>query len=100
MNGYKSLITDANIQYLEASLSCSKAEMPDKCTTRWYPWGIQRLVSTYSRKGEGGYSPDQLKLKVPRSAQIFISGGGGGAHSGIFEHKIRLGTFWKPLHHR
>ena len=29
------------------------------------------------QKVGGGYSPDQLKLKVPRSAQIFISGGGG-----------------------
>ena len=50
--------------------------------------GIQRLVSTYelpifssgggSEGGEGvGVTPDQLKLKVPRSAQIFIGGGGG-----------------------
>ena len=138
--------------------------------TRWYPRGIQKLVSTYELPeiweggysgvcktesamswpnfnfgGRGGYSrltqthsakiypnlhfqggeysrptqtqiakicpkfslgagtPDKLKLKVPRSAQMFIGGGGGiqtnsnsrptflknlGSTQGIFEHKF------------
>ena len=40
--------------------------------TRRYPWGIQRRVSTH----RGGVTPDQFKSQVPRSVQIFISGGG------------------------
>ena len=45
--------------------------------------------------GGGGTLQTQLKLKVPRSAQIFISGGGGQPRT--FQHKICLATFWKPL---
>ena len=74
--------------------------------TRWYPQGIQKLVPTYELRktpwgggpqtnsnakcqdlqnfsffggvcGGGGVTPDQLKCKVPRSAQIFIFRGVG-----------------------
>ena len=52
-----------------------------KCQTRWYPWGIQQLVSTYSNlqlqtgllMGCSGKS----KPKVPRSGKISIFKGGG-----------------------
>ena len=50
--------------------------------TRWYPWGIQRLVSTYWTLSlviwRGGVLA-KSKVKVPRSGQLFISGGGGGS---------------------
>ena len=47
-------------------------------STRWYPRGLQKLVSTYKlpeTQGRGS-TPDQVKLKVPSYAQIFIWAGG------------------------
>ena len=55
--------------------------MKSQGKTRRYPWEIQQLVSTHQlphkSSGRGG-SPDQLRSQVPRSAQIFIGGGGWG----------------------
>ena len=52
----------------------------DKYKTRWYPWGIQRLVSTYSNrhwdKGGGGGSGSQ-NSKCQDLPKFQFSGGGG-----------------------
>ena len=54
-------------------------------TSRRYPWGIQRLVSTHwGRMGILGYS----KLKVPSADQIFIGGRGGRVILGYSKLKV------------
>ena len=50
--------------------------------TRWYPRGIQQLVSTYelpeTRGGGGGGGPDQLNPKCQDVSKSACSGGLGG----------------------
>ena len=56
----------------------------DKYKTRWYPWGIQRLVSTYSNrhwdKGGGAGSQNSKCQDLPK---FQFSGGGGCSGSQI-----------------
>ena len=54
--------------------------------TRWYPWGIQRLVSTYSnRHREGGAGVFWKVKKKPKCQDLpkFQWGGGGVLESQI-----------------
>ena len=86
-----------------------------KYETRWYPWGIQRLVSTYSNlyMGWGGVMWN-VKCQNPKCQDLskFLFSGGGGQRGGRwcetkfhFRGEVRnlVKNFWKPslpLHHR
>ena len=63
---------------------------------RWYPWGIQRLVSTHSfppcsRGGGEGCTLDQFKSKVTSTGQMFMGGG-------IWTNSIQSPNPWPNFH--
>ena len=67
--------------------------------TRWYPWGIQPLVSTYCNRhwqfGGGGV----LESQNPKCQDLpkfqFLRGGGGCVCVCVLEPNLRTGVFWR-----
>ena len=62
--------------------------------TRWYPWGVQRLVSTYSNR-------QNPKCQDLSTFQFLGVGGWGAGDRGVLSNLVK--NFWKPslpVHHR